>query len=237
MSRVLVLFALWAVACRAEPDFDREREQMVRDTIEARGVRDARVLAAVRKVPRHAFVPPPFTKRAYTDQPLPIGWDQTISQPYIVAFMTEAVKPEPKDRCLEIGTGSGYQAAVLAELCRRTWSIEYLPELADQAKKTLRALGYDDDRVRLRTGDGYVGWPEAEPFDVVVVTAAPEKVPQPLLDQLAVGGRLVIPVGPHAEAQALERWTRRAAGKGPNAFDRERLLDVRFVPFLGDGGR
>ncbi|GMV13090.1 MAG: protein-L-isoaspartate(D-aspartate) O-methyltransferase [Polyangiaceae bacterium] len=213
-----------------------EREALVR-SIAGEGVTDERVLGAMRRVPRHAFVPAAVEGMAYADRPLPIGSGQTISQPFIVAFMTQAVAPKPTDNCLEIGTGSGYQAAVLAELCRRTWSIEYLPELADQAKKTLRALGYDDDRVRLRTGDGYVGWPEAEPFDVVVVTAAPEKVPQPLLDQLAVGGRLVIPVGPHAEAQALERWTRRAAGKGPNAFDRERLLDVRFVPFLGDGGR
>lgn len=235
MSRVLVLFALWAVACRAEPDFDREREQMVRDTIEARGVRDARVLAAVRKVPRHAFVPPPFTKRAYTDQPLPIGWDQTISQPYIVAFMTEAVKPEPKDRCLEIGTGSGYQAAILAELCAKVFSIEYIPELAELGKRQLRAAGYGPERVALFTGDGYQGWPEEAPFQVIVVTAAPAKVPQPLLDQLALGGRLVVPVGPEGKSQQLELWKRAQSGRGEGAFEVRRLANVRFVPFLGEG--
>ncbi len=210
-----------------------EREALVRD-LARQGVKDERVLAALRRVPRHAFVPVAVKGMAYADQPLPIGMGQTISQPFIVAFMTEAVAPRPTDKCLEIGTGSGYQAAVLAELCQRTWSIEYLPELADQAKKNLVALGY---QVALRTGDGYVGWPEAEPFDVIVVTAAPEKVPQPLLDQLAPGGRLVIPVGPRTEVQGLERWTRKQPGQGAEAFSRERLLDVRFVPFLGDGGR
>lgn len=213
-----------------------EREALVR-SITREGVSDERVLAAMRRVPRHAFVSAAMQGMAYADRPLPIGSGQTISQPFIVAFMTEAVAPKHTDKCLEIGTGSGYQAAVLAELCQRTWSIEYIPELAEQAEKTLRGLGYASPRVELRTGDGYVGWPEAQPFDVIVVTAAPEKVPQPLLDQLAVGGRLVIPVGPHSEAQALERWTRRAAGKGSAALERERLIDVRFVPFLGDGGR
>jgi len=213
-----------------------EREALVR-SITRDGVTDERVLAALRRVPRHAFLPEPVRDMAYADRALPIGSGQTISQPFIVAFMTEAVRPKPGDKCLEIGTGSGYQAAVLAELCQRTWSIEYLPELADRARGALRGLGYDGSRLRLRTGDGYVGWPEAQPFDVIVVTAAPEKVPQPLLDQLAKGGRLVIPVGPHEEAQALELWTRVSAGNAPDAFERKRLLDVRFVPFLGDAGR
>lgn len=212
-----------------------ERARLVRQ-IASDGVENPRVLSAMRKVPRHAFVSDAVGPMAYADRPLPIGSGQTISQPFIVAYMTEAVAPTARDRCLEIGTGSGYQAAVLAELCRKTYSIEYIPELAETAKTTLRALGYAADRLELRTGDGYAGWPEAAPFDVIVVTAAPARVPQPLLDQLAVGGRLVIPVGSASEVQALERWKRRAPGSGQAAFERERLLDVRFVPFLGDAG-
>jgi protein-L-isoaspartate(D-aspartate) O-methyltransferase len=213
----------------------RDRERMVRDDIAGRDVRDESVLAAMRKVPRHAFVPEASRDLAYADRPLPIGNAQTISQPYIVAFMTEAAAPRPTDRCLEIGTGSGYQAAVLAELCRKTHSIEYLPDVARRGKSNLRALGYGPDRVELRVGDGYLGWPEAAPFDVVLVTAAPEQVPKPLLEQLAVGGRLVIPVGSRDGAQELERWTRLGPGQGSDAFERKRLMSVRFVPFLGDG--
>ncbi len=211
-----------------------ERERVVREDIAGRDIRDERVLAALRKVPRHAFVPELARGDAYADRPLPIGFGQTISQPYVVAFMTEAAKPSASDRCLEIGTGSGYQAAVLAEVCKKTYSIEYLPEVARQGETNLRSLGYGSARVELRTGDGYRGWPEAAPFDVIVVTAAPERVPQPLLDQLAVGGRLVIPVGPRAGAQELERWTRVAKGAGPDALRKQRLMSVRFVPFLGD---
>jgi protein-L-isoaspartate(D-aspartate) O-methyltransferase len=209
-----------------------ERNRLVR-SIERQGVRDPVVLAAMRRVPRHAFVPNLLQSEAYEDRPLPIGSGQTISQPYIVAFMTEAVSAKRTDKCLEIGTGSGYQAAVLAEVCEKTYSIEYLPELAERAKDTLRRLGYGADRIELRTGDGYAGWREAAPFDVVMVTAAPETVPQPLLDQLAMGGRLVIPVGPSPHDQALERYRRVAPGRAASAFVWERLLDVRFVPFLG----
>jgi protein-L-isoaspartate(D-aspartate) O-methyltransferase len=215
----------------------RDRERMVRDDIAGRDVRDQRVLAAMRKVPRHAFVPEASRDLAYADRPLPIGHGQTISQPYIVAFMSEAAAPRPTDRCLEIGTGSGYQAAVLAELCRKTHSIEYLPEVARRGESNLRALGYGPDRVELRTGDGYRGWPEAAPFDVVLVTAAPERVPRPLLEQLAMGGRLVIPVGSTGGAQELERWTRTGAGQAADAFERKRLMSVRFVPFLGEGAK
>ncbi len=206
---------------------------MVRETIETRGVKAPRVLDAMRRVRRHAFVPEPSTKRAYSDQPLPIGFGQTISQPYIVASMTEAVAPTPSDRCLEIGTGSGYQAAVLAELCKKVFSVEYLPEVAALAKRQLRAAGYDSDRVELFQGDGYEGWLEEAPFEVIVVTAAPPRVPRPLLEQLAIGGRMVIPVGPKAGVQRLELWRRKRAGTEPSAFEVQELGDVRFVPFLG----
>jgi protein-L-isoaspartate(D-aspartate) O-methyltransferase len=212
-----------------------ERRAFVKETIAERGVKDVRVLAAMRRVPRHAFVPESVRDMAYTDRPLPIGSGQTISQPYIVAYMTEAVHPKASDKCLEIGTGSGYQAAVLAELCQKTWSIEYLADVAEQGKTNLRALGYGPDRVQLRVGDGYAGWKEAAPFDVILVTAAPESVPKPLLEQLAVGGRLVIPVGPQAGAQELALWTRKRPGAGNDAFEVEKLLPVRFVPFLGEG--
>jgi protein-L-isoaspartate(D-aspartate) O-methyltransferase len=226
------------VGSEPHPAFGERREErarMVERDIAARGVRDARVLQVMRKVPRHAFVPDSWRESAYADRPLPIGSGQTISQPYIVAFMTEAARPAAGDDCLEIGTGSGYQAAVLAELCARTYSIEYLPDVARQGASNLRAIGYDEQRVQLRVGDGYRGWPEAAPFDVIVVTAAPERVPEPLLAQLAVGGRLVIPVGPTDGVQELERWTRRRAGTGDGALSTERLMSVRFVPFLGDG--
>ena len=173
---------------------------------------------------------------AYADRPLPIVGGQTISQPYIVALMTEAVRPSPTARCLEIGTGSGYQAAVLAELCSAVYSIEYLPEVARFGEQNLRRAGYGPRRVRLRTGDGYVGWPEAAPFDAIIVTAAPRKVPPPLLEQLARGGRLVIPVGAQDEIQTLDLYDRVGEGTSATAFRRTSLTAVRFVPFLGDAG-
>lgn len=211
-----------------------ERERLVSHALEAEGIEAPHVLRAMRKVPRHGFVPEASRGEAYANRPLPIGYGQTISQPYIVAAMTEAVLPKETDRCLEIGTGSGYQAAVLAELCERVFSIEYLPEVAAFGAANLRALGYVPPRVMLRVGDGFRGWPEAAPFQAIVVTAAPEEVPQPLLDQLAVGGRLVIPVGPREGVQQLERWIRLRAGSDRDAFHREILMGVRFVPFLGD---
>jgi len=239
----LTTIAAWiavALACdrrQTEEDYAEAREQLVRETVEARGISSARVLAAMRKVARHGFVPEAARAAAYADRPLSIGWGQTISQPYIVAYMTQAVAPGAQDRCLEIGTGSGYQAAVLAELCAVVFSIEYVPELADFARRNLRAAGYGDDRVKLRVGDGYQGWPEQSPFQVIVVTAAPSRVPQPLLDQLAVGGRLIAPVGPQDDAQWLELWSRQERGFGPKALAREQLLPVRFVPFLGRAAR
>lgn len=213
-----------------------ERERLVA-AIARRGIEHPGVLAALRAVPRHAFVPDSWADSAYEDRPLPIGHGQTISQPTVVAAMSEAVAPSRGDKCLEIGTGSGYQAAVLAELCARVYSIEYLAPLANQAERALRAAGYGPERVTLRTGDGYLGWPEAAPFDVVVVTAAPERVPQPLLDQLSLGGRLVIPVGAQREAQELLLYRRRAAGSSDASFEKRSLMAVRFVPFLGDAGR
>jgi protein-L-isoaspartate(D-aspartate) O-methyltransferase len=222
---------------QAEQDHAAEREALVKESIEERGINNSRVLAAMRKVERHRFVPEQARAAAYADRPLYIGHGQTISQPYIVAYMTQAVAPQPKDKCLEIGTGSGYQAAVLAEVCAKVFSIEYVPELAAFAKRNLRAAGYGPDRVALSSGDGYRGWPEEAPFDVIVVTAAPQRVPQPLLEQLAVGGRLVVPVGPQDDAQWLELWVRREKGSGPGALAVDRLLPVRFVPLLGEGSR
>jgi protein-L-isoaspartate(D-aspartate) O-methyltransferase len=209
-----------------------EREALVARMRE-QGITSERVLAAMRRVPRHAFVPEQERARSYSNHPLPIGHGQTISQPQVVAAMTEIADPQHGDKCLEIGTGSGYQAAILAEVCGKVYSIEYLEPLARFAETNLRGLGYGPDRVALRTGDGYRGWPEAAPFDVVLVTAAPDHVPQPLLDQLAMAGRLVIPVGPNDGSQRLELWVRRSMGED-DAFTRKTLMPVRFVPFLGD---
>lgn len=211
-----------------------ERRRLVDGQLKRDKIVDSRVLSALRRVPRHRFVPEAFREDAYQNRPLPIGRGQTISQPYIVALMTEAARITPQDRCLEIGTGSGYQAAILAELCAETYSIEYLETLATFARENLERLGY---RVHLRTGDGYRGWPEAAPFDVILVTAAPERVPQPLLEQLALKGRLVIPIGDQMMVQNLELWIRNSEGQSATAFERTTLADVRFVPFLGDSGK
>jgi len=204
---------------------EQERLHMVSKQIEARGVRDARVLEAMRKVPRHRFVPESQRALAYDDRPLPIARGQTISQPYIVALMTELANVKPGDTVLEVGTGSGYQAAVLAEMGVKVFSIEIIEPLARQAKATLSELGYGK-RVQVRHGDGYAGWPEHAPFDAVMVTAAPPKIPEPLKQQLKVGGRLVIPVGKHY--QSLIRVTRTRAG-----YREESVIPVRFVPMTG----
>jgi protein-L-isoaspartate(D-aspartate) O-methyltransferase len=204
------------------------RQKMVEEQIEARGVRDPRVLEAMRSVPRHLFVPAAERERAYEDGPLPIGSGQTISQPFIVAFMTEAARIGPGDRVLEIGTGSGYQAAVLAAVGADVYSIEILPELAERARRDLAAAGYSG--VRVRTGDGAAGWPEAAPFDAILVTAAPPDLPEGLTGQLKQGGRMVIPLG--TGTQELVRITRTARGD-----ERETLLPVRFVPMTGRAAR
>ncbi len=214
-----------AVPAVRETSIQREaRELMVREQIAARDVRDQRVLQAMLEVPRHLFVPPELQPYAYLDSPLPISHEQTISQPYIVGFMTEALKLKPEDRVLEVGTGSGYQAAVLSVLVREVYSIEIIEPLASEVAARLARLGYSN--VKVRAGDGYRGWPEAAPFDGIIVTAAPDRIPHPLLDQLATGGRLVIPVGKYF--QTLNRVTRTAKG-----FKTEKLLPVRFVPMTG----
>jgi protein-L-isoaspartate(D-aspartate) O-methyltransferase len=208
--------------------FTALREQMVAQQIEAREVRDPRVLAAMRRVPRHLFVPPSLADEAYDDHPLPIGEGQTISQPYIVALMTELLGLKGGERVLEVGTGSGYQAAVLAETAGEVYSVEILEPLARSASATLAGLGYGG--VHVRAGDGYLGWPEAAPFDAIVVTAAPDHIPQPLVDQLKPGGRLVIPVG--VSYQELVVCTKTAAG-----ITRRSVIPVRFVPMTGEGVR
>ena len=198
---------------------------MIERDLRDRGIRDERVLHAMRTIPRQLFVPPEEAGHAYADRPLPIGEGQTISQPYIVAFMTEALALVGDEKVLEIGTGSGYQAAVLAECAREVWTIEIVEPLARQAGALLLELGYDN--VRTRVGDGYRGWPEAAPFDAIVVTAAPDHVPQPLIDQLADGGRMIVPVGSwDQELILIER-------KG-GEVRRRSVLPVRFVPMTGE---
>ena len=205
-------------------DWTTKRLAMVKKQIEARKVEDPLVLEAMRAVPRHLFVPEDLRKYAYDDHPLPIGYGQTISQPFIVAQMTEALGVQARDRVLEIGTGSGYQAAVLAEMGVEVYTIEIVPELADTAGAALKHAGY---QVTTRTGDGYFGWEEFAPFDAIVVTAAPDHVPQPLMDQLGPGGALVIPVGPIGAVQTLWRF---AVGEDGEPIA-ESLGWVSFVPF------
>jgi protein-L-isoaspartate(D-aspartate) O-methyltransferase len=205
------------------PAQQQARSRMVREQVEARGVHDARVLAALRAVPRHAFVADAYRRHAYDDEPLPIDAHQTISQPYIVGLMTELAQIAPGDKVLEVGTGSGYQAAVLAELGAEVYSIEIVEELARSAGQRLRALGY---AVQVRHGDGYAGWPEAAPFNAILVTAAPPSVPAPLRSQLALGGRMIIPVG--ESYQDLLVITRTAHG-----YQQKNVLPVRFVPMTG----
>ena len=231
----VVLALLFVTACgtRAGPredgradgspqeDFARMRERMVAQQMAARDITDARVLDAMRKVPRELFVPPDQRRLAYEDHPLPIGKDQTISQPYIVAYMTQALELQPTHKVLEIGTGSGYQAAVLGELAAQVYTIEIVAELAERAKQTLAEAGYKN--IHVRHGDGYAGWPEQAPFNAIMVTAAPDHVPQPLIDQLAPGGRMIIPVGDaYQELRLIQR-----TDKG--VIERTTIA-VRFVP-------
>lgn len=227
LGLILILLTLpglsWA---RDKADFTRLRERMVDTQIVARGITDPDVVSAMKKVPRHRFVPENYKGSAYNDHPLPIGKGQTISQPYIVAFMTDALDLNPEDRVLEIGTGSGYQAAVLAELVDAVYTIEIVESLGKRAKKTLKELGYD--HVHVRIGDGYKGWPRQAPFDAVIVTCAPEAIPQPLVDQLKEGGRMIIPVGGAGRVQKLVKCI-----KTGGELDTEDVMPVRFVPMVG----
>lgn len=230
---LLCLACLPGVACTepARPPDDPTadaRRAMVERQLAARGIDDRRVLEAMRRVPRHRFVPLSEAPAAYQDRPLPIGHGQTISQPYIVALMTQLALPAPDDRVLEIGTGSGYQAAVLSRLAGEVYTIEIVAPLAQEAARVLHELDYDN--VTVRAGDGYGGWPDKAPFDVIVVTAAPERIPQPLLDQLKPGGRLVAPVGPAGATQELRVVEKRADG----SLHTVRAIPVRFVPFTGE---
>jgi protein-L-isoaspartate(D-aspartate) O-methyltransferase len=216
------------VSCAEQTSTDQsweaQRKQMVAKQLQPRGIKNARVLDTMRRVPRHEFVPDDVRPLAYADNALPIGHKQTISQPYIVALMTEVIDPKPKQRVLEVGTGSGYQAAVLAELVAEVYTIELIPELARDAEARLKRLGYKN--VTVRAGDGYLGWPEAAPFDAIVVTCGAEKVPEPLQKQLKPGGVMVIPVGPAHGVQSLQVLTKGADGK----VQTRDLLPVRFVP-------
>jgi protein-L-isoaspartate(D-aspartate) O-methyltransferase len=224
----VALMAVGAVLAAQSQDsdpkaFQAERQRMVDRDIAAQGIRDPAVLAAMRRVPRHLFVPPAIRRRAYDDQPLPIGFDQTISQPYIVAYMTEALRPAREHVVLEIGTGSGYQAALLAELVREVLTIEIVPELADRARQTLAQAGYRN--VQVRTGNGYLGWPERAPFQRIIVTAAPATLPQALVDQLAIGGLMVVPVGRDAQQMTI-------VTKNERGITQSKTIPVRFVPMV-----
>jgi len=214
-------------ALDAEPAdvYAKARERMVERQIEARDVKDKLVLKAMRKVPRHELVPERYRALAYSDQPLPIGEEQTISQPYIVAYMTEQLKLKGGEKVLEVGTGSGYQAAVLAEICKEVYTIEIVKTLAERADKDLKRLGYKN--VFVKAGDGYKGWPDQAPFDAIIVTAAPDHVPQPLTKQLKVGGRLIIPVGDYFQELIL-------VTRDKDGVHQARLIGVRFVPMTGE---
>jgi len=217
---------LKADAGSEEDTWKMKRESMVTRQIEARGVKDEKVLDAMRTVHRHRFISGHARYRAYDDSPVGIGWSQTISQPYIVAFMTEQLRLEGGEKVLEIGTGSGYQAAILAEIGVKVFSIEIIPELAEFARSNLSAQGYDE--VETRCGDGYQGWPEEAPFDCIIVTASPDHIPEPLIEQLASGGRMIVPVGKFFQELVLVEKTKNGRIKKKN------VLPVRFVPMTGE---
>jgi len=238
-ARWLLALCLAAAGCNAEQpaapavtvrpaveSFATEREEMVQLQLKRRGITNEQVLAAMTRVPRHELVPAELQSRAYDDQPLPIGHDQTISQPYIVAFMTQVLQPQPDDTVLEVGTGSGYQAAVLGELVKEVCTIEIVEPLGRRATADLARLGYTN--VLVRVGDGYQGWPERAPFDAIIVTCSPDHIPQPLIDQLKDGGRMIIPVGDIRRGQELILLKKRGA-----EIVRRAVLPVRFVPMTG----
>lgn len=203
--------------------FSEPRQQMVQRQIKQRGITSEKVLEAITKVPRHLFVPSHLAHLAYTDSPLPINYGQTISQPYIVAYMSEILDIKPKDKVLEIGTGSGYQTAILAELAQEVYSIEIIPELAQKAHQTLRQLNYDN--VHLRIGDGYEGWAEHAPYQGILVAAAPEQIPSTLINQLALNGKMVIPVGKYYQQIVI-------VSKTNDGLTQQKTIPVRFVPMI-----
>jgi len=233
MRKLLLPLALTFLLCAELVHADEEvymlaREKMVKEQIERRGVTDKAVLEAMKKVERHLFVPEDLKNAAYTDSPLPIGYRQTISQPYIVAFMTQAISPAPDDRVLEIGTGSGYQAAVLAELVKEVYTIEILEPLAESARALLEDIGYQN--IRVKCGDGYKGWKEYAPFDAIVITAAPPSMPEELISQLKTGGRMIVPVGQfHQELYLIT--------KTETGLERKALLPVVFVPMVNSSDK
>lgn len=208
-----------------QKEFEKQRQEMVKWQISNRDIFNKKVIEAMRKVPRHKFVPEEYREFSYEDRPLPIGYEQTISQPYIVAYMTQAIEPSSEDKVLEIGTGSGYQAAILAEIVKEVYTIEIIEPLARRAEETLKSLGYNN--IHVRHGDGYRGWPEHAPFDGIVVTAAPDHIPQPLIDQLKVGGKMIIPVGEGFQDLILVE-------KKKDGISKKNLLPVRFVPMTGE---
>ena len=228
MIKTNLLFVLFLIGCTwpaiAQTDrFERDRQSMVRAQIQSRGIRHRPTLDAMRQVPRHLYVPVQHQRYAYQDRPLPIGYGQTISQPYIVAYMTHIIEPSSGHRVLEIGTGSGYQAAVLAEIVDRVYTIEIIPELSIRADRVL-SIHYDN--VKVKTGDGYYGWEEHGPFDAIVVTAAAEHIPPPLVEQLKEGGKMIIPVGSPFQVQQLMLVEKKDGGISTRS-----LMPVRFVPF------
>jgi len=225
-SAAFLLTVILTASAGGEDLLDHRRQAMVTQQIESRGVKDKAVLKAMRTVPRHLFISPDLLSQAYADRPLPIGYGQTISQPYIVAYMTEVLGLTGQEKVLEIGTGSGYQAAVLAETAGQVFSVEIVPELYASARKKLDQAGYGS--VQLKHGDGYYGWPEKGPFDRIIVTCAAGHIPPPLLEQLKPGGRMVIPVGPKWTVQTLVLVEKTPDGK----VSTEALLAVRFVPLI-----
>lgn len=229
LLKLLFILTILSSEVVAVADADRDeaslRMKMVEEQIERRGITDAQVLKAIRKVPRHLFIPEAFRASAYQDHPVPLGWGQTISQPYIVALMTQLLEIRRGEKVLEIGTGSGYQAAVLAELGASVYSIEIIPELASIAKVNLKRAGYH--KIKIKVGDGYLGWKEFAPFDAMIVTCAPEDIPSTLVEQLREGGRMVIPVGKENQNQELV-----LAEKKGMQIVRRSILPVRFVPML-----
>ena len=227
MKWTVLFFLLFSISCtQNDPNFDHLRKLMIKNQLQSRGIRDDAVLEVMRSVERHNFVPENYRDRAYSDGPLPIGHGQTISQPYIVAFMTEQLQVSSQHKILEIGTGSGYQAAILGELAKHVFTIEIIPELAEGAKNILNHLSYKN--ITVRAGDGYKGWPEEAPFERIMVTAAPTEIPQTLIDQLAPGGRMILPVG----AQFLVHYLWVIEKDDQGTVTKEKILPVRFVPMV-----